>query len=138
MFCKNCGKEMNPNAVACMACGFAKGNGNKFCANCGSEINPGAVICVRCGANTAPVATAAPGAPAAKKTQTSMILGIIGIVFAWIFALVGHVTSIIGIVIGAKEYKETKKSTGLILSIIGEACSILSSLIGIILAGMMY
>lgn len=138
MFCKNCGKEINVNAVACMNCGFAKGNGNKFCANCGSEINPGAVICVRCGANTAPVATATPGAPTAKKTQTSMILGIIGIVFAWIFALVGHVTSIIGIIIGAKEYKETNKSTGLILSIIGEACSILSSLIGIIMAGMMY
>ncbi|MBR5479433.1 MAG: TM2 domain-containing protein [Clostridia bacterium] len=50
MFCKNCGSEMNENAVACMSCGFAKGTGEKFCANCGSEINPGAAICIKCGA----------------------------------------------------------------------------------------
>ena len=50
MYCKNCGNELNENAVACMNCGFAKGNGTRFCANCGSEINPGAAICVKCGA----------------------------------------------------------------------------------------
>ena len=50
MYCKNCGNELNENAVACMNCGFAKGNGNRFCANCGSEVNPGAAICVKCGA----------------------------------------------------------------------------------------
>lgn len=50
MFCKNCGNAMNENAVACMQCGFAKGDGEKFCANCGSEINPGAIICTKCGA----------------------------------------------------------------------------------------
>ncbi len=50
MFCKNCGAEMNENAVACMSCGFAKGTGNKFCSNCGKEINPGAAICTSCGA----------------------------------------------------------------------------------------
>ncbi|MBO5369177.1 MAG: TM2 domain-containing protein [Clostridia bacterium] len=50
MFCKNCGNEINENAVACMSCGFAKGDGDKYCSNCGSEINPGAAICVKCGA----------------------------------------------------------------------------------------
>lgn len=49
MFCKNCGKEINENAVACMGCGFAKGTGEKFCSNCGNEVNPGAVICTNCG-----------------------------------------------------------------------------------------
>ena len=65
-----------------------------------------------------------------KKTQISVILGIIGIVFAWIFALIGHIVSIIGIIFGIKEYKETEKMTGLVLSIIGEVSSILSSIIG--------
>lgn len=51
MFCKNCGAEINENAVACMSCGFAKGTGEKFCSNCGKEINPGAVICTNCGAS---------------------------------------------------------------------------------------
>ena len=50
MYCKNCGNEINESAVACMKCGFAKGNGDKFCANCGSAINPGAAICINCGA----------------------------------------------------------------------------------------
>lgn len=49
MYCKNCGAEINENAVACMSCGFAKGNGEKYCSNCGKEINPGAAICVNCG-----------------------------------------------------------------------------------------
>ena len=50
MFCKNCGAELNENAVACMNCGFAKETGDKFCSNCGREINPGAAICTNCGA----------------------------------------------------------------------------------------
>lgn len=50
MFCKNCGNEINENAVVCMGCGFEKGNGEKFCANCGNTINPGAAICTKCGA----------------------------------------------------------------------------------------
>ena len=65
-----------------------------------------------------------------KKTQIAIILGIIGIVFAWLFALVGHIVSVVGIILGIKEYKETEKMTGLILSIIGEVCSIFSSIIG--------
>ena len=56
MYCKNCGAEMNENAVACMTCGFGKGTGDKFCANCGKELNPGAMICVNCGAPAAPQA----------------------------------------------------------------------------------
>lgn len=51
MYCKNCGAEMNENAVACMSCGFAKGSGDKFCANCGQQINSGAAICTNCGAS---------------------------------------------------------------------------------------
>ena len=69
----------------------------------------------------------------APKSQAAMVLGILGIVFAWLFALVGHVVSIIGIVLGSKEYKETGRTTGLVLSIIGEICSLLSSLIGAII-----
>ena len=67
-----------------------------------------------------------------KKASVAMILGIIGIVFAWLFAIVGHAVSIIGIVLGVKEYKETGKNTGLIVSIIGDVCAVSSSLIGIV------
>ena len=65
-----------------------------------------------------------------QQNKTSMVLGIIGIVFSFLIALVGHATSIPGIVIGYKEYKKNGYKTGLILSIIGESLSVLSSLIG--------
>lgn len=54
MFCKNCGSEMDPNAVVCVKCGYGKGKGNKFCPNCGSELEPNAQFCVKCGVSVAP------------------------------------------------------------------------------------
>ncbi len=100
---------------------------------------------------TGPVANAAPVAPintanygqptqnaaksaTANKTSASLVLGILGIVFAWLLAILGHILSIVGIVMGVKEYKTTGKSTGLVLSIIGEVCAIISSIIGAAMA----
>ncbi|MBR3807206.1 MAG: NINE protein [Lachnospiraceae bacterium] len=81
MFCKNCGSEMNENAVACMNCGFAKGTGEKFCANCGKEINAGAVICTTCGASVKTVASAQNGEQKSKLVAVllAFFLGGIGI-----------------------------------------------------------
>lgn len=50
MFCRNCGKEVDKNAVACMNCGCAPAIGDKFCPNCGQAINKGQVVCTKCGA----------------------------------------------------------------------------------------
>ena len=49
MFCKNCGKEVERNAVACMGCGCDPLKGEKFCRHCGSALNPGQIVCVKCG-----------------------------------------------------------------------------------------
>ena len=68
-----------------------------------------------------------------KSSPAAIILGIIGIISSWLIALVGHITSIIGIVLGIKEYRETKSMAGLVLSIIGEVCAIISSIIGAVL-----
>ena len=103
----------------------------KFCEKCGKEIMDDAVICPGCGCMVNGNATTSQNKPQ-KKTSVSLILGIIGIVFAWLFALVGHIVSILGIVFGIKEYKESEQFSGLILSIIGEVCSIFSSIIGAI------
>ena len=105
----------------------------KYCSKCGKEIMDDAVVCVHCGcmvtdANSAQ--TTSVSNTTEKKFQVSIIFGIVGIVFAWLFALIGHISSIIGIIIGIKEYKATEKMTGLSLSIIGEVCSIISSIIG--------
>ena len=72
MFCKNCGAEINENAVACMNCGFAKGSGEKFCANCGKDVNPGAVVCTNCGASIKPINTA--GVDGEQKSKLVAVL----------------------------------------------------------------
>ena len=105
----------------------------KFCSKCGKELLDEAVICPGCGCEVKDgniYATASVAVESNKKMQVALILGIIGIVFAWLFALVGHITSIVGIVIGIKEYRDTGKMTGLTVSIVGEVCSIFSSIIG--------
>ena len=48
-WCRNCGKSLDINAFACLACGLAPLNGNQFCNSCGAETNPAAIICVKCG-----------------------------------------------------------------------------------------
>ena len=104
-----------------------------YCSFCGKEILDEAVICPGCGCmvqNSSVKKVVSTSSDSEKKTQVSLILGIVSIVFAWLFALVGHITSIIGIVTGIKEYKETDKMIGLVLSIVGEVCSIFSSIIG--------
>ena len=49
MYCKNCGNELNENAVACLKCGCDPKKGNNNCPSCGVETNPNQVICVKCG-----------------------------------------------------------------------------------------
>lgn len=55
MYCKNCGAELNENAVVCTKCGVLVGDGNKFCPNCGAEPDPLAAICVKCGYELKPI-----------------------------------------------------------------------------------
>lgn len=49
MYCRNCGKEVNENAAACLNCGAAPKNGKEFCPNCGAKTNENQVICTACG-----------------------------------------------------------------------------------------
>ena len=101
-----------------------------YCSVCGKEINDNAVICTGCGCSVKRPASQDEAKKESTKTSASLILGIAGIIFAWFFALVGHILSVTGIILGIKEYKTTEKMTGLVLSIIGEVCSIFSSIIG--------
>lgn len=49
MFCRNCGNQMDNNAVFCVKCGVQKNVGNRFCQNCGHQTPQEAVVCVNCG-----------------------------------------------------------------------------------------
>lgn len=93
----------------------------------------GYYVCQICGHKIPKETTATPSNGRKTNSSIALVLGILGIVFAWLFAIVGHAVSIIGIVLGLKEKRETGKSTGLTICIIGEVCAVISSLIGIIL-----
>jgi hypothetical protein len=49
MFCRNCGNEVNENALACMKCGCDPKKGNNNCHSCGVVTNASQVVCVSCG-----------------------------------------------------------------------------------------
>lgn len=49
MYCKNCGNQLNEDAVACIKCGCDPKNGDKNCPTCGVETSPNQIICVKCG-----------------------------------------------------------------------------------------
>ena len=83
MFCKNCGREIDPQAAICIGCGFKNGDGNKFCSHCGKPVAEGAEVCLSCGFSTRPVNTQ-PVAPANAKSKLTagllaLFLGGIGI-----------------------------------------------------------
>ena len=77
MFCRNCGREVVAQAVACPGCGMAPRQGTKFCPNCAGPTQPNQVACTKCGVGLAPAgATAGAKGPAEKK----LMAGILGIV----------------------------------------------------------
>ena len=49
MHCKNCGNQINPNAIACLSCGCDPKRGNKHCHSCGVYTNAEQIICIKCG-----------------------------------------------------------------------------------------
>ena len=49
MFCKNCGKEVEKGAIACMSCGCDPLKGDGFCRHCGASLNTKQIVCVKCG-----------------------------------------------------------------------------------------
>ena len=74
MFCKNCGKELDANAVACMGCGCDPRKGNKFCGNCGAEVSSDQVVCVKCGTALNGASTVAGANATQAKSKLAYLL----------------------------------------------------------------
>jgi TM2 domain-containing membrane protein YozV len=71
MYCRNCGKEVNQQAVACPACGVPPKVERKFCSNCGQPTDPKQLLCTKCG-----VTFAATSASGGKDKIATGLLGI--------------------------------------------------------------
>ena len=74
MFCRNCGNEMNNEAVVCVKCGVPTGKGDNYCPNCGVETNPAAVVCVQCGVSLVHKEEEAP-----VGAKSKLVAGLLGI-----------------------------------------------------------
>lgn len=82
-FCKNCGEPyMTDEAVMCVKCGVAKGQGNNYCHNCGKPLAPDAAVCLNCG-----VANKQAPAPDAKSKLVAGLLAIFLGTFAYIISI---------------------------------------------------
>ena len=62
---------MTDEAVMCIKCGVAKGQGSNYCHNCGKPLAPDAAVCLNCG-----VANKQAPAPDAKSKLVAGLLGI--------------------------------------------------------------
>jgi len=71
MFCRNCGREVNPQAVICVSCGIHPAKGNKHCQWCGAETNPFAEVCIKCGVRLAKFTAA--------NAKSKLVAGLLGI-----------------------------------------------------------
>ena len=72
MICRNCGNQMDPQAVVCVKCGVPAGQGNNYCPHCGAQTAPDAAVCTQCG-----VAFAQPVPVGEQKSK--MAAGLLGI-----------------------------------------------------------
>ena len=116
MFCLKCGKEIDNNAMRCPYC------------NCPTE-NSGEAI---------DTTTLDPSIKSASSFGIiAIILGALGIIWAWLLAILGWILGGAGLavaLVGRNKNKFEKTCTkGLILSAIALGCSFISSLIGMIL-----
>lgn len=86
MFCRNCGKELGPNAAVCVSCGAGVGTGQSYCWNCGNSLIANAAVCTQCGAA---VGTAGSGHLGEKpgKVQAIAVLTLVGGIWAALHAL---------------------------------------------------
>jgi hypothetical protein len=76
MYCRNCGNEVTPQAVACVKCGYAPQNGQSFCPNCATPTGPGQAMCIKCGISLTPPLFGGVGVPGAKSKLVAGLLGI--------------------------------------------------------------
>lgn len=115
-----------------------------FCLKCGKEIDDASINCPFCGC-----ATENSGIPLdnysmddSRKSAdglgtVAIALGIIGIVIAWLLAILGYIAggAGVGVALYAKsKCKDSDKAKkGLIISIVALGCSVISSIIGVII-----
>lgn len=119
----------------------------KFCQKCGKELNDDAIVCIGCGCAVTPSPTQSntsantlptPGTSTGGAMGiASIVVGAVGIPFAWLIALLGYIFGGAGLVLAIFAMKNdpfsSKGKIGLILSIITLVSSVINSILGVII-----
>ncbi len=111
-----------------------------FCEKCGKEIQEGSGECMFCGnkINETPaiLTNEEKKPPTDGLASAGIALGIIGIVMAWLLAIMGYLFGgaaiALSLVAKGKNPESKKAKTGIIISVVALVCSIISSVIGVI------
>ncbi len=61
---------MTDEAVMCVKCGVAKGQGTNYCHNCGKPVAPEAAVCLNCGV---------PNKSVANGAKSKIVAGLLGL-----------------------------------------------------------
>lgn len=116
-----------------------------FCSNCGKEIDNEAIVCPNCGVLTEKGKLLNGSNQNVEKVGNdgivSIVLGAIGIVGAWIIALLGYVLGGIGLVYGIRSIIKGDKVKGIIgatLSVLTIVFSIINSILGLLILSGLY
>lgn len=75
MFCRNCGQEVHPQAVACPNCGVQPNAEKKFCPNCGVATEPNQAACTQCGVSLVTSTSSNPF----QGSKNKLVAGLLGI-----------------------------------------------------------
>ena len=78
MYCRNCGKQLPPQAEICAECGIRPPKGERFCSSCGTEVSPLVEICVKCGARLGKT-------PSPKRKMTAVLLAVFLGYWTWLY-----------------------------------------------------
>ncbi len=125
---------------------------SNFCSRCGCPLNPGVQFCQQCGASVAPaniVYMASPKAPGRGVGIASMVLGIIGLIYAFFlliiystepilpgmfapalfFLIVNLLSLVFACVAVNKHYKNGVSISGFVMGLIGSVFCLVSLII---------
>ena len=115
-----------------------------FCLKCGQQIEDTAMTCPYCGCpteNSSDKIDTGVIDPSVKSAEglglAAIVIGAIGILMAWLIALLGYIFGGAGLALALvaknKNPNCSKAKTGMILSIITLACAVINSILGILI-----
>ena len=76
MFCRNCGKDVHPQAIVCPACGVPPHLEKKFCPSCGTATEANQILCVKCGSTL--------NLTAANGGRNKVAAGLLALFLGWL------------------------------------------------------